>query len=95
MTDDVSRPDVSESAEADAEARAQEALTRLPPKLRDALAWLFSRWPGRILVRSAETCGRIQVFDRAMTIAAQFFTSVFPILILLATWTTRTRRQAR
>ena len=87
MTDDVSRQDVSESAEADAEARAQAALTRLPPKLRDALAWLFSRWPGRILVRSAETCGRIQVFDRAMTIAAQFFTSVFPILILLATWT--------
>lgn len=86
MTGDVRRHDTPGSAEADAEARAQEALTRLPPKLRDSLAWLFSRWPGRILIRCAETCGRIQVFDRAMTIAAQFFTSVFPILILLATW---------
>jgi membrane protein len=29
---------------------------------------------------------RIELFDRSMTIAAQFFTSVFPTLIMLATW---------
>ena len=29
---------------------------------------------------------RLDMFDRSMTIAAQFFTSVLPILILFATW---------
>ena len=29
---------------------------------------------------------RVEAIDRSMTIAAQFFTSVFPIVILLATW---------
>ncbi|WP_280637307.1 YhjD/YihY/BrkB family envelope integrity protein [Nocardioides sp. W7] len=32
------------------------------------------------------SCVQIEIFDRSMTIAAQFFTSVFPILILFATW---------
>ena len=59
---------------------------RLPPRLRAWLAWLLSRWPGRILLRSAATCIRLEVFDRSVIIAAQFFTSVFPILILFATW---------
>jgi membrane protein len=50
------------------------------------LAWLLSRWPGRIVVRSAEDWLRIDIFDRSMTIAAQLFSSVIPILILFATW---------
>jgi len=29
---------------------------------------------------------RIEIFDRAMSVAAQLFTSVFPMLILLASW---------
>jgi len=29
---------------------------------------------------------RIEIFDRAMAVAAQLFTSVFPMLILLASW---------
>ena len=29
---------------------------------------------------------RLGIFDRSMTLAAQFFTSVLPILILAATW---------
>jgi membrane protein len=47
---------------------------------------LVSRWPGRIVVHGVEAFVRLEIFDRSMTIAAQFFTSVFPILILLATW---------
>jgi len=73
-------------AEAAARAAAQSALGRLPPRMRPAVTRLLSRWPGRIVFRSAASCVRIEVFDRSMTIAAQFFTSVFPILILIATW---------
>ena len=68
------------------EAAVQAALRRLPPRLRRSVAQLLSQWPGRIALRSAASCIRIEIFDRSMTIAAQFFTSVFPILILLATW---------
>ncbi len=67
-------------------AKADAALGRLPPRLRGWVVWLLSRWPGRIALRSAATFIRIEGFDRSMTIAAQFFTSVFPILILTATW---------
>jgi membrane protein len=74
------------SAEAAARAAAQATLGRLPPRLRQSVARLLSRWPGRIAFRSAASCVRIEIFDRSMTIAAQFFTSVFPILILIATW---------
>ena len=75
----------STSAEA-APAYAESVLGRLPPRLRRPVAWLLARWPGRIGLRIASTCIRIEVFDRSMTIAAQFFTSVFPILILMAIW---------
>jgi membrane protein len=62
------------------------ALSHLPPWLRRVVEWLLSRWPGRIAIRTAATSIRIELFDRSMTIAAQFFTSVFPTLIMLATW---------
>jgi membrane protein len=73
-------------AEDVAKARAEAALSRLPPRLRRVVAWLLSRWPGRILIHGARACIRVDIFDRSMTIAAQFFSSVFPILILFATW---------
>ena len=80
--------DAAGTAEAEdvAKARAEAALNRLPPRLRRAVAWLLSRWPGRILIRGATACIRVDIFDRSMTIAAQFFSSVFPILILFASW---------
>lgn len=78
--------DAEGSSEAEARARAEEALRRLPPRLQHGGAWLLSRWPGRIVIRSAENCVRLGIFDRSMTIAAQLFTSVLPILILFATW---------
>jgi membrane protein len=61
-------------------------LERLPPRLRGVAEWLLSRWPGRFAMRTMAGCIRIELFDRSMAIAAQLFTSVFPILILLASW---------
>ena len=72
----------SESARATYEA----ALSRLPPRLQRLVKWLLSRWPGRVAIRLAATSIRIELFDRSMTIAAQFFTSVFPTLIMIATF---------
>ncbi len=62
------------------------ASAHLPPRLAGWVTWAFSRWPGRVLTASASAFARVQVFDRSMTIAAQFFTSVFPILLMGATW---------
>jgi membrane protein len=50
------------------------------------LEWLRAHWPGRIVVESVGAFLRLEMFDRSMTIAAQFFTAVFPILILFTTW---------
>ncbi|PRY30851.1 membrane protein [Pseudosporangium ferrugineum] len=38
---------------------------------------------GRILLRTASEMIRVQIFDRAMTLAAQAFTSLFPLLIMV------------
>lgn len=43
-------------------------------------------WVGRIAVEMAQALRRVEIFDRSMTIAAQFFTSVFPLLILMGLW---------
>jgi membrane protein len=85
-------PDAGVSIEGDQaaawspEALARQTLDRLPPWLRRPLGRLLDGWLGRIAINSAESCVRIEIFDRSMTIAAQFFTSVFPILILFASW---------
>ena len=74
------------AAPTSAAAEAEAALGWLPPRLRRRVALLLSRYPGRILLGTAATCIRIELFDRSMTIAAQVFTSVLPILILVASW---------
>ncbi len=73
----------SPTAEPDA---AERILGLLPTRLRGPVEWSLSRWPGRIGLRSAASCIRIELFDRSMTIAGQFFTSVFPILVTVAVW---------
>lgn len=73
----------SPTAEPDA---AERILGLLPTRLRGPVEWSLSRWPGRIGLRSAASCIRIELFDRSMTIAGQFFTSVFPILVTIAVW---------
>jgi membrane protein len=83
----LDRGTMSRSAPTEAARTSYEALTRrLPPRLRSTVDWLLSQWPGRIVVRVAAATRRIELFDRSMTIAAQFFTSIFPILIALALW---------
>jgi membrane protein len=56
---------------------------------RSLVSWLLSHWPGRIVVRTARSINRVELFDRSMTVAAQLFTCIFPVLILLATFATR------
>lgn len=75
-----------ESTAAASRARAEAALHRLPPRLEQVLSRLLSSWPGRIVIHAVVAFVRLDMFDRSMTIAAQFFTSVFPILILFMTW---------
>ncbi|MDP9143508.1 MAG: YihY/virulence factor BrkB family protein, partial [Actinomycetota bacterium] len=57
--------------------------------MRRLVKWLLSSWLGRTVVRSAVSATRIELFDRSMTVSAQLFTSLFPVLILLASWATR------
>jgi membrane protein len=78
---------MSRTSAVEAPATAYDAaVQRLPPWLRHRVEALLSRWPGRVVVRVAAAAARIELFDRSMTIAAQFFTSIFPILIIMASW---------
>lgn len=76
----------SRPTQAAATAPFERVLQRLPYRLRSVVGRLLDQWPGRIGLGVATTSIRIELFDRSMTIAAQFFTSVFPILIVLASW---------
>jgi membrane protein len=61
----------------------------MPRRLQPVVAWALSHWPGRIFLRTAASVARIELFDRSMTIAAQVFTSVVPLLILSAVFLRR------
>lgn len=71
----------------------QALLDRLPNGLRAPLTRLLGTWPGRIVMHSISGMARVEIVDRAMTLAAQFFTSVFPILIMMAVWLGPTRSE--
>jgi len=60
----------------------RKVLDRLSPKSKDRLLWMVDNWPGRVIFRTVSGLRRLQIFDRSMTIAAQLFTSVFPIIIM-------------
>ena len=90
----VTPPATAPGPEAVTRQRAEAALSRLPAGLQRRVAWLLDRWPGRIVLHGTAGLVRIEVFDRSMTIAAQFFTSVLPILILLAAWEANSDRLA-
>lgn len=62
----------------------RKVLARLSPRTKKWLIWSVGNWPGRIAFRVAAGLRHLQIFDRAMTIAAQMFTSVFPIIIMSA-----------
>src|SRR5262245_3418475 len=61
-------------------------LDRLPRRLRPVVERALRHWLGRFVLGCMATSRRIELFDRSMTIAAQIFTSVLPILIALASW---------
>jgi membrane protein len=61
-------------------------VARTPSRLRPAVVWLMGSWLGRCLFRIAARFISLEMFDRSMTVAAQVFTSVFPILIMGAAW---------
>ncbi|CUR55164.1 conserved membrane hypothetical protein [metagenome] len=79
---DPTPPVVRPGIEAGLEALPPEILDRIPPRFRATVVGLQGLWPGRIVLRSMAKFARLELFDRSMTIAAQFFTSVFPVLIL-------------
>ena len=62
-----------------------DLLSRLPAPARNLVDRALDTWPGRIVERGARALIEIEVLDRSMTLAAQAFTSVFPLLILVAT----------
>jgi len=71
---------------ADSSALLPFEITRLPARLRPFVEWALQHWLGRFVIGCMVTSRRIELFDRSMTIAAQIFTSVLPILIALASW---------
>ncbi|WP_232050589.1 YihY/virulence factor BrkB family protein [Actinoplanes sp. OR16] len=58
-------------------------LAAVPRWLRPQASLVLGNPVGDFLLRSASELFRVQIFDRAMTLAAQAFTSIFPILIML------------
>ena len=64
---------------------AEHGLAALPGWLRPRAGLVLASWFGGILLRCLAGLLRVQIFDRAMTLAAQAFTSIFPLLIMFAT----------
>lgn len=62
------------------------ALSRVPERLRPLAQWMASHWAGRVVLATIAGFRRLETFDRAMAIGAQLFTSVVPILIMMAVW---------
>jgi membrane protein len=58
--------------------------TRVPRWLRPRAALILGSRLGTLLLSGAGELVRVQIFDRSMTLAAQSFTSIFPLLIMLA-----------
>jgi membrane protein len=59
---------------------ASSALTH--PLVRRVLG----SWVGRVGARTLRDVVRVEIFDRAMTLSAQGFTSIFPVIIFVAAW---------
>jgi membrane protein len=59
-------------------------LQRVPARYRPAVDRVQQTALGRLLTRTLTGLARIELFDRAMTLAAQAFTSVLPVIILIA-----------
>jgi membrane protein len=67
----------------DSQAPVDALLAHLPTRLRPGVERMLEHWPGRMLWGTVAAFVRVELFDRSMAIAAQFFTSVFPTVIML------------
>lgn len=61
-------------------------LSRVAERLQPLARWLGLHWAGRVVYTALAEFRRLETFDRAMALGAQLFTSVVPILIMLAVW---------
>ncbi|MEV6300605.1 YhjD/YihY/BrkB family envelope integrity protein [Actinoplanes sp. NPDC051861] len=57
-------------------------LAAVPQRLRPRAALLLGHRAGKTLLNAVTELVRVQIFDRSMTLAAQAFTSIFPLLIM-------------
>jgi membrane protein len=64
----------------------EKVMARVPQRMRPAAAQMAASWPGRILRHAAARFRGLELLDRSMTVAAETFTAVFPLLILGAAW---------
>ena len=63
---------------------AEHGLAALPGWLRPRAALVLASWFGKLLLGCLAGFLRVQIFDRSMGLAAQAFTSIFPLLITFA-----------
>lgn len=56
---------------------------RIPRWLRPRAALVLGSRAGKLALHGVGELVRVQIFDRSMTLAAQSFTSIFPMLIML------------
>ena len=63
---------------------AEHGLAALPGWLRPRAGLVLASWFGKLLLRCITGFLQVQIFDRAMGLAAQAFTSIFPLLITFA-----------
>ena len=63
----------------------EHGLAALPGWLRPRAALVLASWFGKLLLRCLTGFLQVQIFDRSMGLAAQAFTSIFPLLIMFGT----------
>ncbi|GGN21415.1 hypothetical protein GCM10010109_35520 [Actinoplanes campanulatus] len=77
------RPDHERVTEPDRAFTPGRILAAVPDRLRPRAALLLGHQTALVLLRTAGELVRVQIFDRSMTLAAQAFTSIFPVLIMI------------
>jgi membrane protein len=67
-------------------ANAPVFTSGVPEWLRPLVEWMTRHWLGRVVIATIAGFRRLEIFDRAMVLGAQLFTSVVPILIMVSVW---------
>lgn len=77
-------PTGSDAPGPDAPSRVSGALAAVPGRWRPRAALVLGSRLGHLALDTGGELLRVQIFDRAMTLAAQAFTSLLPLLIMVA-----------